>query len=104
MKNHSIKLTHDQAKALFVILQYKLKTELPENMAEKLLHNLLTSVFKKLRTKIESFPNRGYSLLLTAAESMAFYLYWQEASFAQDQIYERHLIESKIAEIDKIFA
>lgn len=98
-----MKLTEQQAEALFGLMESKLK-EVPENMAESLLKDINFKIFQKLRSKLEAFPKKSYNLSLSAIESKAFYLYWYDEIFTAHEVYERTLMGAKLAEIDKQYA
>ena len=104
MKNYSMKLSRDQADSLKKILAHQIDNDLPDNMAESLIRDLLIRVFKKIRNRLEAFPRSGYSIILSSEEAKAFYLYFSEFWFEDDLIYERVLIEERMADINKLYA
>lgn len=104
MKNYSMKLSRDQGIALYDLLMKEIDNNLPDNMAESLIRDLLIRVFKKLRNRLEAFPRSGYSIILSPEEAKAFYLYFQEYWFKDDMIYERVLIEERMGDINKLYA
>lgn len=102
--NYTMKLTQQQAEALFNLLNLRIGGDPIDNLTDSLLKDIVLKVFLKLRSKLEAFPKNDYSVKLNAIEAKGFYLYWENNYIPDNQIYEKTLIQSKMNEIDKIYA
>lgn len=100
MKKYNLKLTAQQAEALATLLKYELVVK-ESNMAKKLLKTLMRRVYKRLRDHCEETPNRAFGMSLSEEVEIAFYCFFQFYEFDEHQVYERTIIESRMAEIDK---
>lgn len=75
-----LKLTSSQFATLFSVCNAKLQEELPVDMHEKLVHVLLTKLFKRLYNL--SFEKKSkYSLTLKPEEALAFWLTFNAHDF-----------------------
>jgi hypothetical protein len=100
----TIKLTHQQAEALYTLLKDVVLPIKPLNMAEKLLHLHIVRIFKKLRNRLEGNRNDTYNIALTDEEAVAYYVYFLQRSFGAGYQYEENFIQSHINQIDQIYA
>jgi hypothetical protein len=96
----TLKLTAEQAEALFKLLQIVIENK-PADAESKLVIMLLIKVFRKLRAKIEARLPRGYSLTLTPEEALAYYAYFQSVTLPATMIYELNFITAHNAQINK---
>jgi len=100
----TIKLTQQQAEALSHLFDKVIIPEPAANIAESLVKDIIIQVYKKLWNKLHGKKKDGYSLSLTEVEAKAFYVYFQSRNLGADWPYEQLIIESKLAEIDKVYA
>lgn len=102
----TLKLSYDQAHQLLRLFEKVINPEQPEDVAESLLKDLMFSVFKKLRTKVEARlkGHNGYSLSLTDTEAKAYYLYFQNRHLGKDWYYEQIFIEKHLLQLNKQYA
>jgi hypothetical protein len=71
-------------------------------LLRKMLHTLMIDVYHKMyRVAIKSQPK--YNIKLTAAEAIAFHLYWYPHIFA-DESFEGNLLNQIISLIDKKYS
>jgi hypothetical protein len=99
-----LQLTHNQAEALRHLFEKVINPELPENVAESLVKDLMRNVYRKLCTKLEAPKKNGYSLALNDLESKAFYLYFQDRLLGQNWLYEQTLVDNLLIPLDKQYA
>ena len=97
-------LTGQQAEALKHLFEKVINPELPGDVAESLLKDIMFLVYKKLRTKIEGKKKDGYSLTLNDIEGKAFYLYFQNRCLGDQWRYEQNMIDAHLMELDKVYA
>jgi hypothetical protein len=72
------------------------------SLLRKLLHTLMIDIYQKMyRIAIKSQPK--YNIKLTAAEAIAFHLYWHPHIFA-DESFEGNLLNQIISLIDKKYS
>lgn len=100
MKVYNLKLTDQQAEALYYILKRDMET-VERNVGKKLVKMLVKRIYKRLRNHNEDTPNKAFRMQLIEEVEIAFYLYFRLYDFDDTHIYERGFIESKLAEIDK---
>ncbi|MBD1394289.1 hypothetical protein [Mucilaginibacter glaciei] len=100
----TIKLTYQQAVALKEVFDKVIIPEVPYDMAESPLKDIMTSVYKKLRARLEAKKKDGYSISLTDIEGKAYYLYFQNRHLGTGWTYEENLITQQINLLDKTYA
>lgn len=100
----TIKLTYDKAVALKLIFETVIIPEIPFDVAESLLQDIMKQVYLKLNKKLVSKRADGYSITLTDIEGKAYYLYFQNRALPSEWHYETTMIDSHIAELDKQYA
>jgi hypothetical protein len=101
----TLKLTHNQAFALMHLFDKVINPQLPEDVAERLVKELMYKVYKKLRSVLEAkIKPRGYSLALTDLEAMAFYVYFQNRYLGPGWFYEQTVVDAQLAELDREYA
>lgn len=100
---YSMKLSLEQAISLRDILCERINQE-PADMLESWKRDMLIAVYKKIRNKLEAFPAKGYGVSLNAPEAKGFYQYWFGETLPPNWIYEANIINSRLAEIEKLYA
>ncbi|WP_121812761.1 hypothetical protein [Mucilaginibacter kameinonensis] len=100
-----LKLTIQQAEALYNLFVSEVLPTPATDVAESLVKDLITQVFKKLRSKLESkLKGRGYSISLTDVEAKAYYVYFNSRNFGTQWLYEQTFISNQINELNKRYA
>lgn len=99
-----LKLTSQQAEALHYLFEKVILTEMPENIAESLVMDLMKQIFKRLRDKLEAKKKDGYSIEVNDVQAKAFYLYFQNRNLPPGYVYEENLIQTHLNEINRIYA
>lgn len=101
----TFKLTQLQAEQLDHLFIKVINPEKPENIAESLIKDHMTSIYRKLRAKREAkLIRQGYSLTLNDMEAKAFYLYFQNRYLGEGWRYEQIMIDAHLRAIDQLYA
>jgi len=100
-----LKLTIQQAEALYNLFVIEVLPTPAADIAESLVKDLITQVFKKLRAKLESkLKGRGYSISLTDVEAKAYFVYFNSRHFGNQWLYEQTFINDQINHLNKLYA
>lgn len=97
-------LNYNQAVQLKHLFDQVINPELPGDVAESLVKDLMFQVYKKLRNRLETKAKNGYSLTLTDVEGKAFYIYFQSRCLGPNWIYEQILVDKLLVGLDKKYA
>lgn len=101
----TIKLTYEQANALYVLFKAVVVNDEPQDIAESLVKDLMMQVLKKLTLKMDFQKKKdGYSLSLTDVEAKAYYVYFNQRHLGDGWIYENNLIQQHVNDLDRIYA
>jgi hypothetical protein len=99
-----LQLTYNQAEALKYLFEKQVNPELPEDVTESLVKDLLRQVYRKLCSKLGARKKNGYNLILNDMEAKAFYLYFQDRLLGPHWLYEQTLIDALVAPLEKEYA
>lgn len=100
-----LKLTIQQAEALYNVFISVVIPEPVTDVAESLVKDLMMQVFRKLRAKLEGkVKGDGYSLSLTDVEAKAYYVYFNQRHLGESWRYEETFINTHINELNKLYA
>jgi hypothetical protein len=97
-------LTQNQAESLRYLFERIINPELPEDMTESLLKDLLRQVYRKLCYKLEAKKKNGYNLILNDVEGKAFYLYLHDRLLGPGWAYEQTVVDALMAPLEKQYA
>jgi hypothetical protein len=99
-----LQLNYNQAEALKHLFEKVVNPELPEDVTESLVKDLMRNVYRKLCHKLEAPKKNGYNLLLNDMESKAFYVYFHDRLLGPKWLYEQMLVDSLLIPLDKQYA
>ena len=99
-----LELNQHQAEALKHLFEKVVTPALPEDVTESLLKDLLRNVYRKLCTKLEARRQYGYNLTLSDLEGKAFYVYFTDRLLGPGWLYEQHLVDNLLVQLDIAYA
>lgn len=104
--NTTLLMNEDRATGLFNLLEFLLKQYKPENIAEKLIEDLMKDIVERLGKKVRGSYTKDYNLRLNPKEAKAYYIFFNQnkIDIGAGYIYEQNLVSSHIMLIDKIYA
>jgi hypothetical protein len=96
----TLKLTYQQAEALFNLFNEMVLLSAAVSLDEKLVMLHMGSIYKKLRNKWEGIAKGSYRLTVTEAEAIAYRIYWRNNDITRFP-YEWNMILSHCIQIDR---
>lgn len=101
----TLKLTIQQAEALYNVFVSVIIPEPCTEVSDKLVMTLMKQIFNKLRAKLEGkLKGDGYSISLTDTEAMAYYVYFNERQLGNHWLYEQTFIDTQVNNLNKLYA
>jgi hypothetical protein len=99
-----LELNHHQAEVLQHLFEKVVNPALPADVNESLQKDLLRNVYRKLCTRLEARRQYGYNLTLSDLEGKAFYLYFTDRLLGPGWLYEQHLVDNLLVQLDIAYA
>ena len=96
----TLKLTPQNAAALFNMFNNIILPGKPVGLIEQLLHVHMITIYKKFRNQWEGPLKKTYKLKVTEAEALAYWIYWRETDMSQ-LVYELSFITNHVLQIDR---